>query len=626
MANEFKHKSVGTQMTQGEYEAVGGHVLDSQAAGDLVYASSTTQLSRLGIGTAGKVLAVNSGATAPEWAAAITGITSVLNTSLVIGRDADNDIDFATDNTILFRANGADQIKLTDGALTPVTDDDVDLGSSSLQFKDGYFDGTLEADAITVGGTAVLTGGAVTSITSVLNTSLVVGRDADNDIDFGTDNNIIFRAEGADQIKLIDGALVPVTDNDVDLGTSSLEFKDAFFDGTVTADAFAGPLTGNASTATALATARAINGVDFDGTAAITVTAAGSTLSDTVPVNKGGTNATSFADKAVLITQDSGTDTVAAAAMSTNGQLLIGGTSGPAVATLTAGTGISISNSDGGITVTNSVSDTTYTAGTLLDLDSTTFNVDLSEAAAATMAAADEFIILDNDDSSVAKRESLQDVLDTVAGTVGTTGLDRSGATLVVSDLHPVGVDGSANQLLTDDGDGTVTSESNLTFDGSTLTVSGDISLPKQKVIKIGGSTEAHDFGDEHSGHGITVTMEAGAGLTEGKAVYVDSNGKAQHPDVDHSSVTGKPAIGIAMSSVSSGATVQILTLGIYHDDTYSFSAGSPIIITGSSGALTTTASDTAADGDIVQRMGVAIAANTAFIMPSIDEIEHAGS
>lgn len=47
--------------------------------------------------------------------------------------------------------------------------------------------------------------------------------------------------------------------------------------------------TGNATTATALATARAINGVNFDGSAAITVTAAGSTLSDTVPVAKGGT-------------------------------------------------------------------------------------------------------------------------------------------------------------------------------------------------------------------------------------------------------------------------------------------------------------------------------------------------
>ena len=115
--------------------------------------------------------------------------------------------------------------------------------------------------------------------------------------------------------------------------------------------------------------------------------------------------------------------------------------------------------------------DTTYSAGTLLDLSSTTFNVDLSEASAAVMAEADEFVFLDNDDSSAAKRESLSDLLDTVAGTVGTTGLDRSGATLVVSDLHPVGVDGSANQLLTDDGDGTVTSESTLTYDSGDLTI-----------------------------------------------------------------------------------------------------------------------------------------------------------
>jgi hypothetical protein len=48
-------------------------------------------------------------------------------------------------------------------------------------------------------------------------------------------------------------------------------------------------ITGNAATATALQTARAINGVSFDGTSAITVTAAGSTLSDTVPIAKGGT-------------------------------------------------------------------------------------------------------------------------------------------------------------------------------------------------------------------------------------------------------------------------------------------------------------------------------------------------
>jgi len=48
-------------------------------------------------------------------------------------------------------------------------------------------------------------------------------------------------------------------------------------------------ITGNAGSATILQTARAINGVNFDGSAAITVTAAGSTLSDTVPITKGGT-------------------------------------------------------------------------------------------------------------------------------------------------------------------------------------------------------------------------------------------------------------------------------------------------------------------------------------------------
>lgn len=74
-------------------------------------------------------------------------------------------------------------------------------------------------------------------------------------------------------------------------------------------------------------------------------------VTGTLAVANGGTNATAFADKSVIITQDSGTDTLAAATMSTNGQLLIGGTSGPSVATLTAGTNVTITNSDGGISI-----------------------------------------------------------------------------------------------------------------------------------------------------------------------------------------------------------------------------------------------------------------------------------
>ena len=208
---------------------------------------------------------------------------------------------------------------------------------------------------------------------------------------------------------------------------------------------------------------------------------------------------------------------------------------------------------------------------------------------------------------------TLADGVLSVAGTLDVTGSVET-ATIDFTD--------GDNALTIADGGG-VTFPQAATFTGG-FTANDDINLTKQKVIKIGGTQEAHDFGDEHTGHGITVTMEAGENLTLGAAVYVDSNGKAQHPDVDASSVTGKPAIGIAMTGASSGASVNVLVLGLFHDDSYNFTPGSPIIMTGTDGALTTTASDTAADGDIVQRIGIAITADTAFIMPSIDEIEHA--
>jgi hypothetical protein len=44
-------------------------------AGDLLYATAADTVTRLGIGTAGQVLKVNSGATAPEWGAAAGGGT-----------------------------------------------------------------------------------------------------------------------------------------------------------------------------------------------------------------------------------------------------------------------------------------------------------------------------------------------------------------------------------------------------------------------------------------------------------------------------------------------------------------------------------------------------------------------
>jgi hypothetical protein len=86
---------------------------------------------------------------------------------------------------------------------------------------------------------------AQTGITSILATDVKIGEDDETKIDFETADTINFYAGNEKQLILTDGALTPGADNILDLGSASVEFKDAFFDGTVTADAFAGPLTGD---------------------------------------------------------------------------------------------------------------------------------------------------------------------------------------------------------------------------------------------------------------------------------------------------------------------------------------------------------------------------------------------
>ena len=100
---------------------------------------------------------------------------------------------------------------------------------------------------------------AQTGITSLLATDIKIGEDDQTKIDFETADTINFYAGNEKQLILTDGALTPGANNILDLGSSSVEFKDAFFDGTVTADAFAGPLTGNV-TGNASGTAATVTG------------------------------------------------------------------------------------------------------------------------------------------------------------------------------------------------------------------------------------------------------------------------------------------------------------------------------------------------------------------------------
>ncbi len=80
------------------------------------------------------------------------------------------------------------------------------------------------------------------------------------------------------------------------------------------------------------------------------------TLDTALPVAQGGIGATSITDKAVLISQDSGTDAIGSVALTTNGQLIIGGADGPAAATIT-GTSDEITVTNGANSVTLSLPD-----------------------------------------------------------------------------------------------------------------------------------------------------------------------------------------------------------------------------------------------------------------------------
>jgi len=81
-----------------------------------------------------------------------------------------------------------------------------------MLFLDGGATGTAKKEALadiatlfagtglTASSSVINMDAAQTGITSILNTSLVLGRDADNQIKFGTDNQIIFEVSGGDNV------------------------------------------------------------------------------------------------------------------------------------------------------------------------------------------------------------------------------------------------------------------------------------------------------------------------------------------------------------------------------------------------------------------------------------------
>ena len=202
--------------------------------------------------------ALNSGSITSGFGTIDTGSSTITTTGLITGGSLDID-DVVINGSTIGHTDDTDLMTLTSGVLTVAGE--VDAVSLDIS-GDADIDGTLEADAITIGGVSLAetisdTVGAM--VTSNTETGITVSYDdADNTLDFviGTLN----------QDTTGNAATATVLETARTIGGTS-------FNGS------ANIAVALSATATALATARTIHGVSFDGTANIDLS---EVISDTV--------------------------------------------------------------------------------------------------------------------------------------------------------------------------------------------------------------------------------------------------------------------------------------------------------------------------------------------------------
>ena len=131
---------------------------------------------------------------------------------LIADLDANNKVVVDTSNNRIsfyteVGGSPVEQLRIQDGAIVPVTDNDIDLGSASFEFKDIYIDGVGYIDTIAVHENATISGNLTVSGTTTLNT--------------------------------VSSNVTPTTDDTYDLGTSTNEWRNLYVDGTANIDSLA---------------------------------------------------------------------------------------------------------------------------------------------------------------------------------------------------------------------------------------------------------------------------------------------------------------------------------------------------------------------------------------------------
>lgn len=359
----FKHNTSDTAdgiLTQGEYESTSGHVLDSQAAGDMIIADTTTTMTRLAVGSADEVL--TSDGSTPTYSKVTT--SNIDASTLVIESEGigsnDNDTTIPTSAAVkdyVDNTTTAEDLDFTGDSGGPSA---VDLDSQTLtiagttnEIETSVSGQTLTVGIVTnptIGGNLTVTGDlTVNGTTTTVDTTNTIVKDplielntgaASNANDLGIvmergstgDNAIVAWDESADGF--IVGTTTATGASTGNLTIAAAPLTASTFTGNLTGDV-TGNVSGTAATVTDATQAAITTTANLSTVGTITT---GTWQATDVGVEYGGTGVSTLTDGGVLV--GNGTGAVQATAVGTSGQVLTSNGSGSDPTFQDAGAGV----------------------------------------------------------------------------------------------------------------------------------------------------------------------------------------------------------------------------------------------------------------------------------------------
>ena len=398
------------------------------------------------------------------------------------------------------------QLYISDGAIVPVTDSDVDLGTTSLRFKDTYTDTVTTTGNVSVGGNLTVTG------TATIAGNLTFGDAASDTVAFSAD---------------VASNLLPSADNTYDLGASGSEWKDLYIDGTANIDSLVAD--------TADINGGTVDGAIIGGSSAAAIT--GTTITGTsfvigsaniaeaeLETIDGITAGTVAASKAIVVDSDKDitggrnitiTGELDAATLDISGNADIDGTLETDALSIN---GTAVTSTAAELNILDGVTSTAAELNILDGVTSTAAELNILDGVTSTAA---ELNILDGVTSTAAELNILDGVTSTAAELNILDGVTASATDINLIDGITNGTVIASKAIITDSNKD-ITGGRNITISGeldaATLDISGDADIDgtlEADAITIGGVTLAETISDtvgamvsSNTETNITVTYE----------------------------------------------------------------------------------------------------------------------